>query len=60
MELKRSCSLIHHPTSLPGPFGIGTPSGNWERRLTAGMLTQDIAGRLSDLADLYGRKAGGK
>jgi len=37
----------------------GTPSGNWEWRLTAGMLSQDIAGRLSDLAGLYGRKAGG-
>jgi len=37
----------------------GTPSGNWEWRLTTGMLTQDIAGRLSDLAELYGRKAGG-
>jgi 4-alpha-glucanotransferase len=37
----------------------GTPSGNWEWRLTAGMLTQEIAGRLSDLAELYGRKAGG-
>ncbi len=38
----------------------GTPAGNWEWRLTAGMLTQGIAGRLSDLAELYGRKAGGK
>jgi len=37
----------------------GTPSGNWEWRLTAGMLTQDIAGRLSALAELYGREAGG-
>lgn len=37
----------------------GTPSGNWEWRLADSMLTQEIAGRLSDLAGLYGRKAGG-
>ena len=32
-----------------------TGAGNWEWRLTAGQLTEKIAARLKDLADIYGR-----
>jgi 4-alpha-glucanotransferase len=33
----------------------GKPSGNWQWRYTADMLTDDIAGRLRYLTELYGR-----
>jgi 4-alpha-glucanotransferase len=34
----------------------GTSSGNWAWRFTAGALTPDLAGRLLELTEIYGRK----
>jgi 4-alpha-glucanotransferase len=33
----------------------GTAEGNWEWRVTEGALTQDIAARLRQYAERYGR-----
>lgn len=33
----------------------GKPSGNWQWRYEAEMLTEDIAGRLKEMTELYGR-----
>ncbi|MCS6813783.1 MAG: 4-alpha-glucanotransferase [Cyanobacteria bacterium] len=35
----------------------GTPSGNWEWRFRADMLTDEICDRLRDFTDIYGRMA---
>jgi len=33
----------------------GQPGGNWQWRYTAGMLTEDLSGRVAALGQLYGR-----